>query len=253
MQERGVLDLFSGIGGVSLGLHWAGFRTLAFCETDEFCQRLLARHWPGIPIYPDIRALDGECLQRDGISPFLVAGGFPCQDISLAGTHAGLDGPRSGLWREMARIVGACRPRWVIVENVPSLRTRGADQVIGDLAALDYASWAFVVGAVHAGAPHRRNRLFLLARDISAHPARARLEVRQRVTTRRARLLPAERFGGWPAEPCVRRVDDGFPGRVDRVRSLGNAVVPAIAAAFGRSINVVEDLERQTRDWRSGE
>ncbi|MDT7953382.1 MAG: DNA cytosine methyltransferase [Acetobacteraceae bacterium] len=245
--------MFSGIGGVSLGLHWAGFRTLAFCETDEFCQRLLARHWPGIPIYPDIRALDGECLQRDGISPFLVAGGFPCQDISLAGTHAGLDGPRSGLWREMARIVGACRPRWVIVENVPSLRTRGADQVIGDLAALDYASWAFVVGAVHAGAPHRRNRLFLLARDISAHPARARLEVRQRVTTRRARLLPAERFGGWPAEPCVRRVDDGFPGRVDRVRSLGNAVVPAIAAAFGRSINVVEDLERQTRDWRSGE
>ena len=242
MKERGVLDLFSGIGGFSLGLHWAGYRTLAFCESDEFCRRLLARHWPGVPIYPDIRALDGGRLQQDGIAPFLVCGGFPCQDISLAGHGAGLDGPRSGLWTEMARVVGACRPRWIIVENVPSLRTRGADRVIGDLAALDYASWAFVVGAVHAGAPHRRNRLFLLARDISAHPARARLAVRQRFTTRRARLLPTERFGGWLAEPCVRRVDDGFPGRVDRVRSLGNAVVPAVAAAFGRSINVIEDL-----------
>jgi DNA (cytosine-5)-methyltransferase 1 len=243
MEERGVLDLFSGIGGLSLGLHWASYRTLAFCETDEFCQRLLARHWPGVPIYPDIRTLDHDRLQQDGIAPFLVCGGFPCQDVSLAGGGAGLDGPRSGLWGEMARIVGACRPRWVIVENVPSLRTRGADRVIGDLAALDYACWAFVVGAVHAGAPHRRNRLFLLARDISAHPARARLAMRQRFTTRRARVLPTERFGGWLAEPCVRRVDDGFPGRVDRVRSLGNAVVPAIAAAFGRSINVIEDME----------
>ena len=242
MRERGVLDLFSGIGGFSLGLHWAGFRTLAFCESDEFCQRLLARHWPGVPIYPDIRRLDGERLQQDGIEPFLVCGGFPCQDVSLAGRGAGLDGPRSSLWTEMARVIGASRPCWVIVENVPSLRTRGADRVIGDLAALGYACWPFVVGAVHAGAPHRRNRLFLLARDISAHPARARLEVRQRVTTRKARLLPAERFGGWLAEPCVRRVDDGFPGRVDQVRSLGNAVVPALAAAFGRSINVIEGL-----------
>ena len=243
MEERGVLDLFSGIGGFSLGLHWAGYRTLAFCESDEFCQRVLARHWPNVPIYPDIRGLDRERLQRDGIAPFLVCGGFPCQDISLAGAGAGLDGPRSTLWVEMARIVGACRPRWIIVENVPSLRTRGADRVIADLAALGYASWPFVVGAVHAGAPHRRNRLFLLARDISAYPARARLEVRQRLATRKARLLPTERFGGWLAESCIRRVDDGFPGRVDRVRSLGNAVVPAVAAAFGRSINVIEDIQ----------
>ena len=101
---------------------------------------------------------------------------------------------------------------------------------------------AFVVGAAHTGAPHRRQRLFLLARDISAHPARARLAVRQRFSTRRARVLPAERFGGWLAEPCVRRVDDGFPGRVDRVRSLGNAVVPAVAAAFGRSIVTIDKL-----------
>lgn len=242
MPERYVLDLFSGIGGFSLGLHWAGFRTIGFCESDEFCQRVLARHWPGVPIYPDIRTLDAARIQRDGIAPFLVCGGFPCQDISLAGPGTGLNGARSGLWTEMVRIVDVCRPCWVIVENVPGLRTRGADRVIGDLAALGYASWSFVVGAAHAGAPHRRNRMFLLARDISAHPARARLEMRQRVSTRQARVLPAERFGGWLAEPCVRRVDDGFPGRVDRVRSLGNAVVPAVAAAFGRSVNAIEDL-----------
>lgn len=242
MAERSVLDLFSGIGGFSLGLQWAGFETAAFCEADEFCQRVLARHWPGVPIYPDIRTLDLARLRRDGIDPFLICGGFPCQDVSLAGRGAGLDGPRSGLWAEMARLIGDCRPRWVLVENVPALRTRGADLVIGDLAALDYATWAFVVGAAHAGAPHRRGRVFLLARDISAHPHRARLAVRQRFSTRSARLLPAERFGGWLAPPCVRRVDDGFPGRVDRVRSLGNAVVPALAAMFGRSINAVEDL-----------
>ena len=246
MAERSVLDLFSGIGGFSLGLTWAGFTTVAFCEADEFCQRVLARHWPGVPIYPDIRALDGAQLRRDGIKPYLICGGFPCQDVSLAGapgrSGASLDGPRSGLWNEMARLIGVCRPRWVIVENVPGLRTRGADRVIGDLAALDYAAWAFVVGAAHTGAPHRRQRLFLLARDISAHPARARLAVRQRFSTRRARVLPAERFGGWLAEPCVRRVDDGFPGRVDRVRSLGNAVVPAVAAAFGRSIVTIDKL-----------
>ena len=249
MAERSVLDLFSGIGGFSLGLAWAGFNTIAFCETDEFCQRVLRRHWPDVPIYPDIRTLDGPRLRRDGIKPYLICGGFPCQDVSLVGPGSragslgsGLDGPRSGLWNEMARLIGICRPRWVLVENVPALRTRGADRVIGDLAALDYAAWAFVVGAAHAGAPHRRQRLFLLARDISAHPARARLAVRQRFSTRRARVLPAERFGGWLAEPCVRRVDDGFPGRVDRVRSLGNAVVPAVAAAFGRSINMIERI-----------
>ncbi len=242
MAKRCVLDLFSGIGGFSLGLHWAGFRTVGFCESDEFCQRVLARHWPGVPIYPDIRDLDAARLRSDGIAPFLVCGGFPCQDVSLAGPGTGLDGARSGLWAEMSRIVGLCRPRWVIVENVPGLRTRGADRVIGDLAALGYASWSFVVGAAHAGAPHRRQRFFLLARDISAHPARARLEMRQRVSTRQAHVLPTERLGGWLAEPCVRRVDDGFPGRVDRVRSLGNAVVPALAAAFGRSILAIEDL-----------
>ncbi|MGI4795507.1 MAG: DNA cytosine methyltransferase [Janthinobacterium lividum] len=97
MAERCVLDLFSGIGGFSLGLHWVGFRTIGFCESDQFCQRLLARHWPGVPIYPDIRTLDAARIRSDGIAPFLVCGGFPCQDVSLGGPGTGLDGARSGL------------------------------------------------------------------------------------------------------------------------------------------------------------
>ncbi len=240
--ERAVLDLFSGIGGFSLGLHWAGFRTVAFCEADPFCRSILARHWPHVPIYPDIRALDGERLRADGIRPSLVCGGFPCQDASLAGRGAGLDGARTGLWSEMARLVGECRPRWVVAENVPGLRSRGADRVIADLAALGYESWPLVVGAVHAGAPHRRRRLFVVARDAAADAGGARLEVRQSGPARATPRVPVERRGRWPAEPGVRRVDDGFPLRVDRVRALGNAVVPSVGAMIGRAILITETI-----------
>ena len=231
-----VLDLFSGIGGFSLGLHWAGFRTGAFCEPDPFCRRVLSRHWPGVPIYPDIRALGATRLCADGVWPDLVCGGFPCQDASLAGPGAGLAGARTGLWHEMARLIGECRPRWVVAENVPGLRSRGADRVLADLEALGYRSWPLVVGAVHAGAPHRRRRVFVVAQALAADAPCARLEMRQPGPARPAPRLPVERRGGWPAEPGLPRVDDGFPGRVDRVRALGNAVVPAVAAMIGRAV-----------------
>ena len=231
-----VLDLFSGIGGFSLGLHWAGMRTVGFCETDPFCRAVLAGHWPGIPVYPDICTLSAAQLERDRVRPDLICGGFPCQDASLAGRGAGLDGTRTGLWREMARLVGECRPAWVVAENVPGLRSRGADEVLADLEALGYASWPLVVGAVHAGAPHRRRRVWIVARSIAADPGRAGLEMRQPGPAHQAPRLPIERRGGWPAPSRLRRVDHGFPGRVDRVRALGNAVVPANAAMIGRAI-----------------
>jgi DNA (cytosine-5)-methyltransferase 1 len=235
-SELIVLDLFSGIGGFSLGLHWAGMRTAAFCETDPFCRAVLARHWPEIPVYDDVRTLSATALARDGIRPGLICGGFPCQDASLAGRGAGLDGARTGLWREMARLVGECRPGWVVAENVPGLRSRGADRVLADLEALGYRSWPLVVGAVHAGAPHRRRRLWIVAQDAAADAARARLEVRQPGAALPTPGLPAERPRRWPAPPRLRRVDHGFPLRVDRVRALGNAVVPANAAMIGRAI-----------------
>jgi DNA (cytosine-5)-methyltransferase 1 len=240
-----VLDLFSGIGGASLGLHWAGMRTVAFCERDRFCQGVLRRQWPGVPVYDDVRALTGQRLRDDGV-PWadLLVGGFPCQDISLAGRGAGITGARSGLWTDMERLVAECRPRWVVAENVPGLRGRGADRVCAGLEALGYTCWPLLVGAVHAGAPHRRQRVWIVARN-AADAACPGLEVGQRgaagqAARRQEMGLPVERRGGWPAESGDRRVDDGVPARVDRLKALGNAIVPANAAMVGRAILAAE-------------
>ena len=234
-----VLDLFSGIGGFSLGLHWAGFRTAAFCEADPFCRTVLARHWPGVPCYHDVCAVSAGRLRAEGVPmPDLVCGGFPCQDVSVAGPGAGLDGARSGLWREMLRVVAECRPGWVVVENVPALRVRGADRVLGGLEALGYAAWPLVVGAAHAGAPHRRQRLFVVA-----HAPGARLEKRERGAGEPPPRLPAERRrAGWhgpTAGAALCGVADGVPAGLDRsarLKALGNAVPPAVAAMVGRAI-----------------
>jgi DNA (cytosine-5)-methyltransferase 1 len=184
-------SLFTGIGGFDLGLERAGMRVVWQCEQDEFCRRVLARHWPGVPCYPDVRALVADAsgvsgpLQRVGVdqraqvsagagdvrSPVpvqvppvdVLCGGFPCQDISLAGKGAGIGGARSGLWSEYARLVGELRPRYVIVENVAALLARGLGRVVGDLAALGYdAEWDCLPASAF-GAPHRRDRLWLVA------------------------------------------------------------------------------------------
>ena len=238
-RECTVLDLFSGIGGISLGLHWARMRTLAFCESDPFARAVLARHWPGVPIHPDIRTFHRHA------SPTVLCGGFPCQDTSLAGRGAGLSGARSGLWAHMARLVAECRPRWVVAENVPGLRSRGADQVLDELAALGYAAWPLVVGAAHAGAPHRRARAWIVARRLSPDAAGAGLALGIGGATGPAPLLPTERRGGWPPPPPFRRVGDGLPAGLDRTRriqALGNAAVPAAAAAIGRALRHADRL-----------
>ncbi len=157
-----VLDLFSGIGGFSLGLEsTGGFRTIGFCEIEPFPREVLRKHWPGVPIWEDIRELTAESL--GGLQPDAIVGGFPCQDISVAGKGAGLDGARSGLWSEFARLVVELRPRWVIVENVGALRTRGVDRVCSDLEAQGYSVWPLLVGAWAVGAPHKRDRVWIVA------------------------------------------------------------------------------------------
>jgi len=241
-QEITVLDLFSGIGGFSLGLHWAGMRTRGFCEADPFARRVLARHWPDVPIYDDVRTLSAARLRADGVPrPVLLCGGFPCQDTSLAGRAAGIEGPRSGLWSHMARLVCECRPRWVVAENVPGLRGRGADRVLSDLEAAGYACWPLVVGAVHAAAPHRRSRVWLVAQAVAADPGGAGLEAWQPAPAGAAAGLPTERRGGWPPAPALCRVDDGFSTRLDelrraRIQALGNAVVPVNAMMIGTAL-----------------
>lgn len=154
-----VLDLFSGIGGFSLGLERAGMETVAFCEISPVCRHLLAHHWPDVPRFDDVTTLTGEQVGPVDV----ICGGFPCQDISFAGKGAGLAGERSGLWREYARLVRELRPAFVIVENVAALLGRGLGDVLGDLAALGYDAWWDCIPAAAVGAPHRRDRLWIVA------------------------------------------------------------------------------------------
>lgn len=158
-----VLDLFSGVGGFSLGLERAGMRTVAFCEIEPFCRAVLAKHWPGVPCYDDVRTLTASRLAADGVVPGVICGGFPCQDLSIAGRGAGLSGDRSGLWFEYLRVIEEVRPSWVIIENVPALRSRGLDQVLGGLAALGYDAEWHLIPASAIGAPHQRDRAWILA------------------------------------------------------------------------------------------
>ena len=227
-----VLDLFSGIGGFSLGLERAGMRTVAFCEIDLFCRAVLKKHWPHVPCYDDVQTLTAARLTTDGIAADLICGGFPCQDISLAGNGAGIGGERSGLWGEYARIVGEVRPRYVIVENVAALLGRGLGRVLGDLAALGYDAEWHCIPAAAVGAPHRRDRIWIVA-DASGE----RFQERDRLFTRgQIADAAAAASAWWAAEPDVDRVAHGVSGRVDRLRSLGNAVVPQIPEIIGRAI-----------------
>jgi len=296
-----LLDLFSGIGGFSLGLErTGGFETVAFCEIDKFCQKVLRKHWPHVRQYTDIKTLTAAQLAADGITVDAICGGFPCQDISLAGGGAGMgEGTRSGLWSEYARLIGELRPRYVIVENVSALLGRGLDRVLGDLAQIGYDAEWHCIPASSVGAPHRRDRVWVVAyaksirhingreeRNIFNSDGRQNGSVRSGFgsTSQQSKDLahsksrifaringggkPKQRFAGlcedvshanslrklqpqggeqnqrgwlgnsswWDVEPNVGRVAHGVFARVDRLKSLGNAVVPQIPELIGRAI-----------------
>ena len=155
-----VLDLFSGIGGFSLGLDRAGFKTVAFCEVDKKCQAVLKKHWPDVPIFDDVSNLRGQDIEE---TIDVICGGFPCQDISLAGKGAGLEGKRSGLWTEFHRLIKEIRPKYAIIENVSALRSRGLDQVLRSLSEIGYDAEWHCITAASVGAPHRRDRIWIVA------------------------------------------------------------------------------------------
>ena len=182
-----VLDLFSGIGGFALGLErTGGFRTAAFCELDAYCRAVLRRHWPDVPCFEDVREVTGAAIRSLGRID-MVCGGFPCQPHSVAGKRRGIEDDR-WLWPEMLRIIRELRPTWVLVENVPGIRTTAADIVLADLEAAGYTCWPLVVGAWAVGAPHRRDRVWFLA-----HPdGDALRDEQQRMPRRRAGAIRHE-------------------------------------------------------------
>lgn len=289
------LSLFSGIGGIDLAAEWAGFETIAFVERDPFCQKVLAKHWPGVEIHGDIKEVDGSRFR--GVD--LISGGFPCQPYSVAGKRKG-SGDERALWPEMLRVIREAKPVWVLGENVRGLlsidggRTFGA--IIHDLASLGYRVGWCVYGAAHVGACHRRLRVFIVAfaghaessgrlQDAQGFEGEAliksasccgvgtpsdpstpnpkseqgrRLLITGLSSNTGASLrgvgrttdspimhgnasrhqpgcnIPQFGDGGswrnwraWLVKPVIRRDDDGFSSRVERLSALGNAVVPA--------------------------
>lgn len=247
------LDLFSGIGGFALAAQWAGIETVAFCEIDNFCHKVLNRNFPGIPIHNDIRALNGE--DYAGID--IITGGYPCQPFSVAGSQKAQDDSRH-LWPEMCRIIAQAKPTWVVCENVYGHVSLGLDEVLHDLESLGYAAQPFVIPALAAGANHNRERVFIVAYSTSngcneSSTSGSNEAANDNSTSREKENCHHERRSslrlgmdwrsgtpwGWGAEPPALRVDDGLPNRMDRCKSLGNAIVPQVAYEILRCIRAV--------------
>ena len=273
-----VLDLFSGIGGFSLGLEWAGMETVAFCEYDEKARQVLTKHWPDVPKYTDVRTLTAEKLKNDGITDIeLICGGYPCQPFSTAGKRAGAEDDRH-LWPEFFRLIKEVRPAWVLCENVAGHISMGLDSVLADLESEGYQQQVFLIPACAVGAGHRRDRVWILAHADQSHGKGRRLSggiceeqpnfncegssgnsgetladsMRRRQQRQRKSFEPkhtekakdretiesqyGSKPGKWLPEPDVGRVANGIPGRVDRLKQLGNAVVPQVVKVIGDSI-----------------
>jgi DNA (cytosine-5)-methyltransferase 1 len=251
-----VLSLFAGVGGLELGLERAGMTVVGQVELDPYCRRVLARHWPGVPQHDDVRTAPEWWANAPRPVVDMVCGGFPCQPFSLAGFQLGIDDER-WMWPAMARVIRAVRPRYVLMENVSNLvRDRVAfGIVLGDLAARGFdAEWA-VLHATEFGAPTPRERVYLLAypQGVDGIPwdLLEQSGVRRPSFATRGLLgldPPQRRWaaGEWLArEPRVDRLVDGVPSQVDRLRVIGNAVVPAITEEIGRQVVEFEQsLER---------
>lgn len=255
-----VLDLFSGIGGFSLGLERAGMRTVAFCEINEFCRELLRERWPFVPCFEDVTKLREINIGRIDV----ICGGFPCQDVSIAGDRAGLAGKRSGLWFEMRRCIRTFRPDFVVVENTTGLLNLGMETVLGDLATLGYDAVWHCIPAAAVGAAHPRDRVWIIAhyrglgwpngtisyiehsRQILSNINRELALSLKRQGEQQSYADPLACFGaripdGGAARAAYVRSAlcgklHGLPDHLDALKALGNAVVPQIPEIIGRAI-----------------
>lgn len=247
-----VLDLFSGIGMFSYGLHKTGlYETSAFCEWDSKCQQVLKKNFPSVFCYTDISYLayqDGYLYsEKDSTNVFtevdVIVGGFPCQDISVANQSAkGLEGERSGLWSEYKRLIKEAQPKGVIIENVSALLRRGLGVVLSDLHSLGYDAEWHCITAKHFGAYHERDRIFILAyrRSIGGQgfqPVQHLKKVGQgwescKTTLQQIYDNPFGRSGSIP-QPLLRGMDVRMPGRMDRLKQVGNTVYWPIVEKLG--------------------
>ena len=315
-EKLKVLSLFAGIGGIDLGLESTGrFETVQFVEYEPFCQHILRRHWPDVPIWGDVKTFDPDsCGDID-----LICGGYPCQPFSVAGKQKGTEDDRH-LWPRMFEIIKHKRPTWVLCENVPGHVNLGLDQVLFDLESEGYSWQTFVLGAVAVDAPHRRQRLFIVANTKSKRLPRSRRQessknkdrVEQNQTRKQSKIrsqskrcggvstdvanTESERYGGsssqrsgeterelqpqeqegstvgsevegcgglrgeagersierrlggmvdgvpsWLHEPDIPRVTTHQVGRTQRLKALGNAVVPQVIAQIAKAIIIEED------------
>ena len=282
------LDLFSGLGGFSLGLEaTGGFETVAFCDIEKFSRKVLKKHWPNVKQYKDIKELTYEQIKKDTLAPIdIITGGYPCQPFSIAGSQRGEKDTRH-LWPDMFRIVKECKPTWVIGENVSGHIKLGLDTVLQDLESEGYSVRAFSISASSIGANHQRERVWIIAHSNmentrqhgrriestwnteSIGPRTSEETERSSDTNKingsseRASLVgessdansqglqgrrseqqlrkdetkrPTSWDSWWESEPSVGRVANGIPHRVDRLKGLGNSLVPAIPFIIGQSI-----------------
>lgn len=239
-----LLDTFSGIGGFSLAARWlGGFETVQFVERDPYCQRVLAKHWPNTPIHDDICTFNPERGSAD-----VVVGGFPCQDLSVAGTRRGL-GPdtRSGLFHQLLRVIRLVRPQFIVMENVAAILDGHLGTVVGELATAGYdCEWA-CLSAADLGAWHVRDRWWMVAYPssyrIQGHLPDAISWQSGFARVQACRRVENLRDGPPGGSPRFRGAADGVPCWVDRLRALGNAVVPQVAMVpLARVLQLDEEL-----------
>ncbi|MEC1479229.1 DNA cytosine methyltransferase [Bacillus haynesii] len=298
------IELFAGIGGIALAAEWAGIETVAFCEREPFCQKVLQKNFPGVPIFDDVCTLNRQLLEEKGViepggTVDIISGGFPCQPYSIAGKRKGKEDDRD-LWPEMFRIIKELKPTWVVGENVANFANMELDRTLFDLESAGYKGQSFIIPACAVDAKHRRDRTFVVAYSDGKRLQEKRTEQQTAGVTRKSKAIPHTNSTGlegenrpelessnlagcrsmaytenqgdvrrhwvisdydrssgtrsyhrrgtetddggqrWAAEPDVGRVAHGIPNRVDRIKGLGNAVVPQQIYPIFKAIMEIE-------------
>ena len=244
------VDLCSGIGGFALGFEWASLsKPVLFCDIEEWPRKILAKHWPDVPIAEDVKELAND-PDRNVPDCDILTAGYPCQPFSLAGERRGTEDDRH-IWPYIFSIIQAKRPAWCVFENVYGHVSMGLDEVLSDLEREAYATRPFIVPACAADAPHRRDRVWIIARNVGDTISSGQCGNDRRrsgqVSQDRCEDVAHSNSAGlqgrqnWLPEPAVGRVANGIPRRVDRLRGLGNAIVPQIAMRIGQTIKAVAD------------